>query len=142
MNFLRNYAGNSPNIPREHIILEDRSTNTSENIQYTLLLLKSNPPILPAENIKKLIITANAYRQRRVWLTCRKVMKNVELINSPPLTDFEIEMEMYQLAGEDLCIHIKNEIDRIKSYPAKGYIEYSNIPDDIISIYEQLRELT
>jgi uncharacterized SAM-binding protein YcdF (DUF218 family) len=129
-----------PDIPPEKIILEDKSTNTGENIQFTLSLLALNySEFLAPNSIKKLIIVANAYRQRRVWLTCRKYLKDVELINSPPITSFENELKMFEIAGENLNSHLINELERIKTYPAKGFIENSEIPDEILEPYEKLK---
>jgi len=140
--FLERLQLHFPGIPSEKVILEDQSTNTGENIRFTFSLLEKNyPDILPPGRIKKLILVANAYRQRRVWLTCRKWLGNIELINNPPVTDFENEMKMFENAGEDLCIHLVNELDRIKVYPGKGFIEQSEIPININLISEKLKML-
>lgn len=131
-----------PEIQLEKVILEDQSTNTGENIQFTFSLLNQKHSELLAPNgIKKLVLVANAYRQRRVWLTCRKHIKNIELINSPPDTSFEQEREMFEKAGENFLSHLVNEIEKIKAYPTKGYIVHSRIPDEIIQAYEQLKRL-
>jgi uncharacterized SAM-binding protein YcdF (DUF218 family) len=131
-----------PEIQREKVVLEDQSTNTSENIQFTLSLLEQKYSAFLAPNgLRKLVLVANAYRQRRVWLTCKKILKNIELINNPPNTDFEMEMAMFSSLGENLYVHMINEMERIKTYPAKGFIEYSRIPDDILCISEQIRNL-
>jgi uncharacterized SAM-binding protein YcdF (DUF218 family) len=128
-----------PKIPSEKVVIEDRSTNTGENIRFTFFMLRQN--YREFADIKKLIIVANGYRQRRVWLTCLKNLPNVELINSPPLTTFEEELEMFTNAGENFYIHLLNEIERIITYPDKGFIERTDIPFNIISISEKLRKM-
>jgi uncharacterized SAM-binding protein YcdF (DUF218 family) len=134
--FLDKLSLQFPEIPSEKVAIEDRSTNTGENIRFTLSLLRKNYPEFTY--FKKLIIVANAYRQRRVWLTCRKNLPNVVLINSPPITTFEQELEIFTKAGENFYVHLLNEIERIITYPDKGFIERTDIPNNIISISEKL----
>jgi uncharacterized SAM-binding protein YcdF (DUF218 family) len=62
-----------PNIRRDTVIIEERSTNTLENILFTRRKLASSSPNFNFNGqIKSAIIVACAYRQRRVFLTCKK----------------------------------------------------------------------
>jgi len=128
-----------PEISAGKVLLEDKSTNTGENITFTLTMLRDTYPEF--SSFRKLIISANAYRQRRVWLTCKKYFKNTKLINSPPVTSFEEELEMFDRIGEDLCSHLIQELGRIRTYPDKGYIESNVIPQDIALISTELNKL-
>jgi len=128
-----------PDIPSGKVFLEDKSTNTGENIKLTLDMLRDKNPEF--SSFRKLIIAANSYRQRRVWLTCKKYFKNTELINSPPDTNFEEELEMFERIGEDLCSHLIQELVRIRTYPDNGYIEKNVIPKEIDMIAVELYKL-
>jgi uncharacterized SAM-binding protein YcdF (DUF218 family) len=131
-----------PEIEPDKVILEDKSTNTGENIRFTLSLLeKFYSSILDPGQIQKLILVATAYRQRRAWLTCRKYLKKAELLNSPPITNFENELIMFDHAGENLLQHLVDEMERINTYPARGFIEYSEIPAHIMEVTSSLKKL-
>ena len=138
MEFLDSLTHHFPSIPREKIIIEDKSTNTGENILFSMALLQNK--ISGFAGFEKLIIIANAYRQRRVWLTCKKYLRNTHLINCPPDTSFEAELELFGQKQEDLCMHLIQELYRIRTYPDKGFIEQVSIPGEILSIYEELKE--
>ncbi len=128
-----------PELPADKVLLEDKSTNTGENIRFTLSLLKQKQSEI--KEFKNIIIVANAYRQRRVWLTCKKYFENSVLLNCPPPTDFETELEMFRSKGEDFYTHLIDEMERIKIYPAKGYIAENIIPTKILRDVEELKIL-
>ena len=63
-------------VPKEKILLEDKSTNTGENIQFTKALLD-------AENIvvQKIILVQKPYMERRAYATCKKQWPEVEWLS-------------------------------------------------------------
>jgi len=138
-NFYQVLLSHHPAIDKSRLILEDKSTNTGENISFSQILLQEKYPALAG--IKKVIIVANAYRQRRVWLACKKYFTKVELVNSPPNSNFEEELEMFASKNEDLCTHIVYELERIKTYPDKGFIEKTEIPPEIFKIADELKKI-
>jgi hypothetical protein len=123
-------------IPSENIILETKSTNTGENILFTKKILDEKYPEL---KIKKAIIVANSYRQRRVFLTCKKNLPDVSFINVPPYSSFEDELEMYRLKGQDLIEYLTGEIERLEKYSSLGYIQSVRIPTEIKVDYKYLK---
>jgi uncharacterized SAM-binding protein YcdF (DUF218 family) len=129
-----------PSISAEAVIVEDRSTNTSENVQFTAQKLKMEyPDFTFGEQIKKVLIVANAYRQRRVFLTCRRNLPEVEFYNSPPTSTFEEELQLFSSKGFDFIKLLLGEIDRIIRYGEKGYILRENIPGKIYDNYVFLK---
>jgi len=138
-NFYQVLLSHHPAIDKSRLILEDKSTNTGENIIFSQVLLQEKYPELA--DLKKIILVANAYRQRRVWLACRKHFINTELLNSPPITSFEEELAMFGNKNEDLCIHLVHELERIKTYPEKGFIENTVIPYEIMQIADELKKI-
>jgi uncharacterized SAM-binding protein YcdF (DUF218 family) len=129
-----------PSISAETVIVEDRSTNTSENVQFTAqTLAKWYPDFTFGEQIKKVLIVANAYRQRRVFLTCRRNLPEVEFYNSPPATTFDEELQLFSSKGFDFVELLLGEIDRIIRYGKKGYILRENIPRKIYDNYAFLK---
>ncbi|MDX2194967.1 MAG: YdcF family protein [Cytophagales bacterium] len=112
------------------IIIENKSTNTGENIRFTEHILSDlHPEYHFGRGICSAILVATAYRQRRVGLTFKHLVPHVAFINSPPDTDYDAEYAMYKQHHEDLDSHIAGEINRIKDYPSRGYTAYEEVPE-------------
>jgi hypothetical protein len=119
------------------ILFEDRSTNTGENVQEITRLLEENGKPL-GEVVRSALVVANAYRQRRVDLTCRLHHPGVRWINAPPETSFDEEVEMYAGKGQDLVPLLAGEIRRLLDYPARGFCLPADIPPEVLAAHEQL----
>lgn len=132
-----------PAFPEKDLILESESTNTGENITFSEKILKGlDPGFTFGQGIGAVIAVASPYRQKRVHLALKKLFPRVKVYNSPPESAFEDEMKLFCDKGEDLVKHLIGELERIKVYPEKGFIEYEEIPDEIGDIYRELRALT
>ncbi len=130
---------NDPQIPETSLITENKSTNTGENLRFTIAILKENyPAIWEKIEFGKVLIVANPFRQRRVYLTARKILPNTEFINCPPPTSFEAEYELFNSKGQDLAAQIPGEVKRIMEYPANDWIVNEPLPTVIKETYEQL----
>lgn len=116
-------------IPENKVIIEDKSTNTSENIDFSMELIKN----LPDKFIfKSAILVASPYRQRRVYLACRKKLPGVKLINHPPKSSLEEDVELFRNKNQNLKELLLGEIDRIIKYGERGWIEKEKVPVDIL----------
>lgn len=134
--FLQYTLQHYPETPEDAIITESRSANTGENLRFVQQQLREKNPGLDLEkNVKRVLIVANAYRQLRVWLTCRKLFPKVQFVNCPPVTTFKKERHMFAEKGEDLVQHLKGEIERLQQYPEKGWIEAVELPLKILEAY-------
>lgn len=123
-------------VPREKIIVENRSKNTGENIKFTYDLLKKLK-----YTFTSLILVQKPYMERRTYATFKKQWPDKEtkiIVTSPqiPYDDyFTNDMP------KDLVINVMvGDLQRIKEYPAKGFQVAQNIPDDVWKAYEQLVE--
>jgi uncharacterized SAM-binding protein YcdF (DUF218 family) len=140
--FLQELRRSYPDIPSEAVILEAASTNTSENIQYTREKLdREFPNFVFGREIQSAMLVANAYRQRRVWLTCRKQLPMLTFANAPPKTTFERECRLFADKGFDLPELLIGEIERLVRYAEAGYIVSESLPDDVYQRYEGLKGL-
>lgn len=140
--FLDELSRSYPNIPAEAILLEDTSTNTGENVQFTRQLLeRARPELAFGRGIQSVILVANAYRQRRVWLTCRKQLPTLTFMNAPPDRTFEQEYRMFADKGFEFPRLLLGEIERLQRYAEAGYIAAEPIPDDIYRCYAELRRM-
>lgn len=132
-----------PTIPATAVIVEDASTNTSENIQFTTRKLAAHyPDCTFGDKIKTAIIVANAYRQRRVWLTCRQNLPQMAFCNMPPLTTFDEELRLFSEKGFDFVDLLIGEIDRLIRYGETGYLVQETIPEKIHNSYRVLKGAT
>ncbi len=130
-----------PNIPRDTLIIEERSTNTLENILFTRTMLESTSPDFSFNNqIKSAIIVACAYRQRRVCLTCKKNLPEVSFYNAPPETSFNKEEGMFSARGLNFFSLIVGEIERLIRYGERGDILQESIPDELFDKYRALKK--
>ena len=129
-----------PNIPDNVFVLENRSTNTSENIDFTAeLLSRKHPELAFGEGIKAAAIVASPSRLRRVRLSMRKRQPAVRVIRMLPSVDFAAEQALYERQGIDYYAHLLGELDRITTYPARGWIAAEPLPTEIVAAGEVLR---
>lgn len=122
------------NLSEDKILVENKPTNTPECVEYIKGKLKE-------KEIKSVIIVANAYRQWRVYLTCKKMLPEIDFINNPPETTFKEELELFKAKGRDYFLMLIREIECIINYGEKGDILKIEIPDDIIEAYRNLKNL-
>lgn len=140
--FERELLRKYPKIPSQCIIVESESTNTGENISFSERILESNDrEFCFIKGIDKAIAVACPYRQLRVKLCMNKLFPGVELLNAPPDTTFEYEMELYKSKNQNFILLLAGEMERILTYPKKGFILQTNIPEPVYASYHILKEI-
>lgn len=128
-----------PAIPREHIILENRSTNTAENIRFIAdLLARDHPDLAFGRGLRTALIVASPSRLRRVRLTLQKLAPEIRLIRCLPPVDFDRERALYEHHSADYLAHLCGELDRIVDYPARGWIAAESLPPAIAAAHAVL----
>jgi uncharacterized SAM-binding protein YcdF (DUF218 family) len=114
------------------IIIESTSTNTLENVLFSIRTLDGL-----GLKCKSSIIVAQPHRQRRVWLTCRRWMTDITLINHHPPAKPETEAERFGSAKK-LQESMRGEIERIMKYGLKGDIEADEVPAGIVDVLRNI----
>ncbi|MCA0232957.1 MAG: YdcF family protein [Bacteroidetes bacterium] len=122
-------------VPKEAILIENKSTNTGENILFTQQLLQK-------ENLapKRFIVVQKPYMERRSFATFKKHWPEKELIVTSP----QLSMQAYPTAEITLeeVIHIMvGDLQRIKVYPEKGFQIQQEIPKEVWEAFEKLVSL-
>ena len=119
------------------IIIENKSTNTGENIRFTYELLKSKG-ILP----KRVILVQKPYMERRAYATFKRQWpdKNVEVIVTSPQLSFE-EYPNKKISMDEVIHIMVGDLQRIKIYPEKGFQIFQQIPRDVWMAYKKLVKL-
>ncbi len=129
-----------PSIPYDRVVLENRSTNTAENIRFTAdLLARAHPDLAFGRGLRTALIVASPSRLRRVALTLRLLQPELHIARCLPPVDFDREHALYAQQGHDYLAHLGGELDRIVAYPARGWIAPEPLPPAIASAHALLR---
>lgn len=123
-------------VPEESVLIENRSTNTGENILFTkqLLTQRNLDP-------QKFILVQKPYMERRSFATFRKVWPEKDVIVTSPQVSFDEYLDSYsarELSADDVVSIMVGDLQRIKIYAEKGFQIPQVIPDEIWSAYEEL----
>jgi uncharacterized SAM-binding protein YcdF (DUF218 family) len=119
-------------VPREKILIESRSANTGENVQFTKELLHEK-----CIHPNSFILVQKPYMERRTFATFKKVWPEKEFTVTSP----QISFENYPTATlpKDLIIDIMvGDLERIKKYPARGFQIEQDIPAEVWTAFEKL----
>ena len=132
-----------PAISDERVMVENRSTNTAENIQFTEdLLVRLHPGREFGAGVRTVIGVASPSRLRRVALTWKKLQPAVPLVRQrPSAATYATEKALYAAKGFDYDAHLGGELDRIVDYAQRGWIAAEPLPEAIAAARERLRAM-
>lgn len=119
-------------VPDESLILEDLSTNSSENFSFSRDLL-ANKGIDPRSGI----IVSKPYMARRALATAHKHWPELEWFTRPPL------MNVWEYPADDVPLKrminlMVGDLQRLRVYAEKGFQAPVEVPEDVWSAYERL----
>ena len=122
-------------VPKDAILIENKSTNTGENILFTQKLLKEK-----GLNPRRFIVVQKPYMERRSYATFKRHWPEKESFVTSPQISFE-EYPTEEITMEKVINIMVGDLQRIKAYPEKGFQIYQEIPTDVWNAYEKLIEL-
>ena len=125
----------SRGVPRERIVLENRSTNTSENIRFTRARL-SELGIGP----RSVVIAVKPFMQRRVWATLAVVWPEMPATLASPQMTLD-EYFTPELDPEKIVNIMMGDLQRLWIYGRKGWSSPQVIPETVQTAYRRLTEL-
>lgn len=131
--FARELEAACPRFSSENLLTEGNSTNTGENIRFSLPLLAA-----AGWEVRSAILVATPFRQRRVNQTWSRVTGGIPHQSAPPPSNLATDIDIFGQKGEDLRTQLPGEIDRLRSYPARGWIDDVPIPADVLSAITNL----
>jgi hypothetical protein len=126
----------SMGVPRERILIENQSTNTGENVQFTRQLL-SEKQLDP----QRFILVQKPYMERRSYATFRQQWPEKEVIVTSPRVSFDEYLNGYSnkaLSSDDVIGIIVGDLQRIRVYAARGYQIAQDVPEDVWAAFEEL----
>ena len=125
-------------VPADRILVENRSTNTGENVLFTKRLLAEK-----GLDPRAFIVVQKPYMERRSYATFKKVWPDKHLlVTSPQLSMIEY-LNQYSnaaLSADDVVGIMVGDLQRIRLYPEKGFQIPQEIPAAVWNAYEQLVE--
>lgn len=119
-------------VPEKSILIENKSTNTGENIANSRTTLEQNNIIA-----RSIILVQKPYMERRAYATFKKQWPEPEiLVTSPPISYSAYPTE--EIKKDDIINLMVGDLQRIKIYADKGFQIKQEIPADIWNAYDQL----
>ena len=121
-------------VPAKAILIENKSTNTGENIVFTRKLLDQ-------ENIdpQSFILVQKPYMERRTLATFQKQWPGKKMLVTSPQISFE-DYPTKEISMERVINIMVGDLQRIRYYPEKGFQIYQEIPDAVWNAFEELVE--
>jgi uncharacterized SAM-binding protein YcdF (DUF218 family) len=119
-------------VPRDRILVEARSTNTGENVDFSRQLLAEK-----GLRLRKAIAVQKPYMERRTLATFRQRWPELEVIVTSP----QIAFDDYPTGtiGKDDVIHIMvGDLQRLIVYGRKGWSAPQDVPAEVLEAYERL----
>jgi|GEM_PF-144610 len=122
-------------VPKDKIIIENKATNTGENVALTKKLLFERNL-----DFKDFILVQKPYMERRTFATFKKLWPEKEFIVTSPNISYK-NYTKDPTARKNIISIIVGDMQRIKVYSEKGFQIYQEIPKDVWAAYEKLVEL-
>jgi uncharacterized SAM-binding protein YcdF (DUF218 family) len=119
-------------VPSEAILIENKSTNTGENILFTQRLLEAQH--LHPESF---IVVQKPYMERRAFATFKKLWPDKIFTVTSPQISFD-DYPTPAIPLEKVVNIMVGDLQRIRIYPERGFQVYQEIPADVWDAFERL----
>lgn len=121
----------SQGVPETAILIEDRSTNTGENIAFTRQLLDRR-----GLKVRRVIAVQKPYMERRAYATIRRQWSELEVQVTSPQLGFEAYCETIP---REMVINIMvGDLQRILIYPERGFMIPQEVPANVREAFDVL----
>jgi uncharacterized SAM-binding protein YcdF (DUF218 family) len=119
-------------VPGSAILVENKSTNTGENIIFTDRLLKEH-----GRDPHSFIVVQKPYMERRSYATFKKHWPDKNVVITSPQISFE-DYPTDEIPLDRVIEIMAGDLQRIREYPAKGFQIPQEIPEDVWLAFERL----
>jgi uncharacterized SAM-binding protein YcdF (DUF218 family) len=123
-------------VPANRVLIENRSTNTGENVAFTRALLASR-----GLDPMRFLLVQKPYMERRSYATFRKVWPEKHVRVTSPQASLDEYLRDYahaSLTPADVVSIMVGDLQRIRLYAERGFQIAQDIPDDVWQAYEEL----
>ncbi|WP_235832570.1 YdcF family protein [Acetivibrio mesophilus] len=126
-------------VPEDFILIEDKSSNTGENILFVKDLIDIRQ--IKAE---KLIVVNKPYMERRTYAAFKKLWPETEVLVTSPQMGIKEYLAGYgsgEITEDEVINVMVGDLQRIKLYPEKGFQVHQDIPKEVWDAYLKLVEM-
>lgn len=126
-------------VPKDKIIIENKASNTGENISKTKELLSElnmHPTFF--------LIVDKPYRERRTFSTIKKQWPEINFIITSPQYTYEEYCEFYsngEISKDEFISIMVGDLQRIDLYGKNGFQIEQEIPNEVWNAYNNLISL-
>jgi uncharacterized SAM-binding protein YcdF (DUF218 family) len=122
-------------VPKSAILIENRATNTGENIRFSRELLAER-----GITLHEGLFVQKPYMERRTLAALEVQWSDISLqVTSPPLT-----IEQY-VAGhhswDEVIAAMVGDLQRIIDYPSRGFASVQDVPASVLAAWNDLISL-
>jgi uncharacterized SAM-binding protein YcdF (DUF218 family) len=119
-------------VPEYQVLIENQSTNTGENVQFSHELLQHQ-----GLNPASFLLVHKPYMERRALATFQQFLpEKIAYVTSPPVPFMEYPTR--EIPMETVIQIMVGDFQRIMIYPQKGYQVPQRIPKKVVTAYEFL----
>ena len=125
-------------VPRDRMLVENRSSNTGENVSFTRRLLAER-----GLHVRSFILVQKPYMERRTFATFRKVWPEASIAVTSPQVTMDDYLRAYRnesLSPTDVVSIMVGDLQRIQVYAECGFQIPQEIPESVWRAYEELVE--
>ncbi|HOM02605.1 MAG TPA: YdcF family protein [Acetivibrio sp.] len=126
-------------VPEECILIENKSSNTGENILFVKDLIDKSQI-----KAQKIIAVNKPYMERRTYAAFKKLWPNIDVIVTSPqmeLKEYLSDYENGEITEDEVISVMVGDLQRIKVYPEKGFQVHQDIPKEVWDAYLKLIEM-
>jgi uncharacterized SAM-binding protein YcdF (DUF218 family) len=123
-------------VPADRILIENRSTNTGENVHFTRRLLAAR-----GVEPRSFILVQKPYMERRTFATFKKVWPEPRITVTSPRVSFDEYLQKYShdtLTPDEVVNIMIGDLQRVKLYAELGFQIPQEIPEDVWAAFETL----
>jgi uncharacterized SAM-binding protein YcdF (DUF218 family) len=123
-------------VPPDRILIENRSTNTGENVTFTRQLL-ADRGLDPAS----FILVQKPYMERRTYATFRKRWPEKSIVVTSPRVSLDEYLDTYsndRLSRDRVISIMVGDLQRVRLYAEKGFQIPQEIPESVWAAFEEL----
>ncbi|HWI18748.1 MAG TPA: YdcF family protein [Vicinamibacterales bacterium] len=123
-------------VPPDRILIENQSTNTGENVEFTRRLLADR-----GLDPQTFIVVQKPYMERRAYATFKRRWPEKDILVTSPQVSFDEYLAHYNTASlsADAMIGIMvGDLQRIRLYAERGFQIPQEIPADVWNAFEAL----
>ena len=120
-------------VPAENILIENKSTNTGENVTFTRELLHSK-----SLSISSVIAVQKPYMERRTFATISAQWQELDVQVTSPQLDFDAYST--DIPRDQVISIMVGDLQRIMEYPKRGFMLEQEVPQSVIDAMQCLIE--